>query len=166
MQVVACVDSGAARIVCPIEYCDHEPVTASRASAEGEHFKTASGVRLPNQGDRLVHGMDDVGRALTLKYAVADVTDALDSVSQICDAGNTVVFTSQGGYVVGPAGKIEFQRDGDTYIRKMWVKRPRRARKGTAAPMDPDGEVEMTDGEKKTNASKKDPFGRPGSPDP
>ena len=34
---------------------------------------------------------------VNMKYAVADVTVPLDSVSQLCDAGNTVVFTAKGG---------------------------------------------------------------------
>ena len=99
-----------------------------------------------------MHGVDGSGRMLALRYAVADVTDALDSISQICDAGNTVVFTSSGGYVVGPAGKTVFERSGDTYIRKMWVKRPRK-RRPVATTVDSDGDVQMGDGK----GGKKDP---------
>ena len=49
-----------------------------------------------NEGDRRILGLTDQGKGVNMKYAVADVTVPLDSVSQICDAGNTVVFTSKG----------------------------------------------------------------------
>ena len=57
-----------------------------------------------------------------MAYAVADVSVALDSVSQICDAGSTVVFRADGGYIERPDGKrTVFRRDRDTYVRDVWV---------------------------------------------
>ena len=104
-------------------------MVSSRGSRSGENFKTASGALLPNQGDRIIKGTDEDGAILALRYAVADVTTALDSVAQICDAGNSVVFDKWGGYIIGPGGKVDFKRVDDNYIRTTWVKRPRKPRK-------------------------------------
>ena len=59
-----------------------------------------------------------------MKYAVADISVALDSVPQICDAGATVVFGKTGGFIEQPDGSREnFDRVGDTYIRTVVVDR-------------------------------------------
>ena len=59
-----------------------------------------------------------------MRYAVTDVQVPLDSVSQICDTGATVTFTSQGGTITGAAYAVDFERRGDTYVRTTWVKVP------------------------------------------
>ena len=56
-------------------------------------------------------------------YSVANVDSPLDSVAQMCDQGATVVFIRTGGYVTGGKAKVTFERRGDTYIRKTWVRR-------------------------------------------
>ena len=79
-----------------------------------------------------------------MTYAVADVTVPLDSVCQMCDAGNVVVFTAQGGYVAGPSGKITFVRDKDTFVRKTWVRSDRvKKKENTQAKVDKDGDAVM-----------------------
>ena len=97
MAVDTIVDSGAARSVCPLVFCQHFPVTPSPESKKGQNFRTAGGEEVRNEGDRRILGVTQSGRGISMKYAVADVTVPLDSVSQLCDAGNTVVFTATGG---------------------------------------------------------------------
>ena len=59
-----------------------------------------------------------------MSYAVANITGALDSVSQICDTGAKVIFTKDGGTIVRPSGdRSSFERAGDTFMRKVWVPR-------------------------------------------
>ena len=59
-----------------------------------------------------------------MTYSVADVSVALDSVSQMCDQGANVVFHKTGGWIEKPNGdKSTLRRDGDTYIRDVWVPR-------------------------------------------
>ena len=71
-------------------------------------------------------GQTDEGESVAMTYAVAEITTPLDSVSQICDAGNKVVFTREGGWIEGPDEKKTcFERDGDTYRRITWVKNSR-----------------------------------------
>ena len=59
-----------------------------------------------------------------MRYAVTDVQVPLDSVSQICDGGATVMFTATGGQIIGPDYSVDFERKGDTYVRSTWVKVP------------------------------------------
>ena len=69
-----------------------------------------------------MEGVTKEGRRMKMNYIVAPVRMPLDSVSQICDSGATVIFTKTGGRIVAASGaETEFIRDKDTYIREMWV---------------------------------------------
>ena len=79
-----------------------------------------------------------------MRYIVAGVTSPLESVSQICDAGNIVVFTKHGGYINGPKQRIAFERQGDNYVRKTWVRSDRvKKKENTQAKVDKDGDAVM-----------------------
>ena len=94
------------------------------------------------------------GELLSMKYAVADVSMPLDSVSQICDTGAQVLFTKWGGYIMRPTGRVDFKRVNDTYVRSTWVRRPRKGKKTT------NEDVEMTQAQL---TSTKNRFGRHGA---
>ena len=155
------MDSGAARSVCPLTFCDEVPLTESAGSKAGEQFRTASGTRLLNRGDRVVRGQGPNGELLAMRYAVADVAMALDSVSQICDTGAQVLFTKWGGHILGPAGRVDFTRVGDTYVRSTWVKRPKK--RIPKPEVTNDNDVDMT---QKAIKSVTRPFGRLGTTTP
>ena len=133
------MDSGAARSVCPLGFCPHIDVMPSDQSRRGQHFRTAGGTVVPNEGERVVTGTSESGLALSMRYAVADIAVPLDSISQICDGGSVVVFSKKGGYVVNANGaKLDFIRKGDTYRRRTWVRQPRQKTNKTK-----DGDVQM-----------------------
>ena len=119
--VESMVDSGAARSVCPLTMC--QEVGVARPHEGPAFFRTATGDRVQNHGIRELCGISNEGTALSLAYNVAEVSAPLDSVSQICDRGNVVVFTQAGGFVCGPQGKLAFKRKNDTYVRQTWVRR-------------------------------------------
>ena len=119
------LDSGAARSVCPLDMCKELGVEPGEVSPA--YFRTATGARVANHGTRKIRGCARDGTALILMYNVADVSTPLDSVSQICDKGNIVVFTANGGYICGPHGRLGFRRRNDTYVRETWVQRPRKS---------------------------------------
>ena len=132
VRIESLVDSGAARSVCPTAMCaDIAPLTTHQGP---RYFRTATGDRIPNQGIRRIRGVTETGRNLAMQYNVAAVDSPLDSVSQICDRGNIVVFTSKGGYICGERGRIAFQRKNDTYHRTTWVRRPRRSQEARRHP--------------------------------
>ena len=62
---------------------------------------------------------------MTMNYSVADVTVALDSISQICDGGAEVTFRKDGGVIRAASGhETPFRRVNDTYVRDLWVAKP------------------------------------------
>ena len=69
-------------------------------------------------------GVSKEGRGTSMLYAVADINVALDSVSQMCDKGATVIFQKHGGRVIdGKGTEHTFDRVGNTYKRRMWIPR-------------------------------------------
>ena len=125
MKLTSYLDSGAARSVCPRGFGSHFGLTSPVGSQSSVSFRTATGVKVPKEGDRTIRGWNPNGRRVSMKYAVADTSVALDSVSQICDHGATVLFTRSGGLITGPNGeKTEVRRVGHTYIREIWVDPP------------------------------------------
>ena len=116
------IDSGAARSVCPPSHGSQFKINPTVQSLRGDGFKTATGKRVVNQGSRKVRGVTAAGAPIEMQYAVADINSALDSVSQICDAGATVTFTKTGGWILTDAGaRTEFERKGDTYTRTVFL---------------------------------------------
>ena len=127
IAVESIVDSGAARSVCPLHFCD-EFGTTKPTPGRGDHFKTATGARIPNEGHRTITAQGDNGQLLTTSYNVADIAQPLDSVSQMCDSGATVVFNKTGGWVLSNTGNVlcTITRRNDTYVRRAWVPKVRR----------------------------------------
>ena len=116
------VDSGAARSVCPRDFAPQFGIAEIALSRKGEGFQTATGKTVTNMGERKVAGVTESGAAISMKYAVADVAVALDSVSQICDTGASVHFEKDGGWITDAGGEVtKFHRNGDTYIRTVFV---------------------------------------------
>ena len=104
-KLTSYVDSGSARSVCPRSFGAQFPMTATGKSQRGDGFQTATGKRLPNLGGRKITGTTETGENITMGYAVADVSVAVDSVGQICDIGATVTFNKNGGFIERANGK-------------------------------------------------------------
>ena len=123
VKLMSYVDSGAARSVCPETHAPQFAVEETQASRRGDTFKTATNKKVRNMGNRRVEGLDGAGRGFAMTYAVANIAAALDSVSQICDAGSRVIFERDGGRIETPGGRsVPLERIGNTYFRAMWVK--------------------------------------------
>ena len=86
------VDSGACASVMPTNWCEHIPIRNTKGSEAGEFFRAANGVKIPNEGERLVTMMTREGVKRDMKFIVCPVTKALGSVSQMCQIGHRVVF--------------------------------------------------------------------------
>ena len=116
------MDSGAARSVCPMQHGRGFGIKSSARSRAGGGFRTATNKRIPNLGDRTISGVHENGQRIDMTYAVANVRVALDSISQICDAGAQVIFHREGGYILEANGnKIPFAREDNTYVRTVYV---------------------------------------------
>ena len=117
--------------MCPAAHAPQCETKAATDKEKGVGFLTATGKRVPNLGGREIAGTTDEGEQIKMNYSVADVSVALDSVSQICDSGATVVFKKDGGYIERTSGKrTHFKRERDTYVREVVV--PRNGGDGSA----------------------------------
>ena len=116
------MDSGAARSVCSKDFGSWLGTTTAPEGRHKDGFQTADGTKVPNLGSRTVQGLTETGSSFGMKYCVADINVTLDSVSQICDGDSTVTFTRTGGWIErGNGERSYFIREGDTYIREVWV---------------------------------------------
>ena len=79
---------------------------------------------MPNLGEQKLEVVLDSGKATALKYQIADVSRALNAVTEICDAGHRVIFGRRGGVIVNlESGRsTPPQREGNSYCLDYWVK--------------------------------------------
>ena len=125
------LDSGAEESVAHPSMCPQYPVVPSAGSKAGQSYTSASGDDIPNLGEQFLPVVLDDGWETTSRYQSAEVSRPLDSVSQICDAGESedgqlVVFSKYGGVNLNLASwrKTNFEREGGIYTLGKWVKPP------------------------------------------
>ena len=73
---------------------------------------------------------------MEITWQIAGAKKPLASVGRMCDAGNVVVFTKQGGFICGDHGRLAFTRKNDTYVRTTWVRKTNRQRQTQAMDVD------------------------------
>ena len=129
VKVQSIMDTGCGKSVAPPSLACHLPLIETEESRRGAEFQTAGGGKLANQGDRVIPCWTNVGQAVEMKYSVADVVRPLNAVSQICDRGNEVTFTSEGGYIWNKNSNnvVEFPRERGVYVLDTWMQMPREA---------------------------------------
>lgn len=126
--ITGVMDSGASESVAHPYIAHAYPVTATDASRAGASYTSASGNDIPNLGEQVLNVVANDGRSGQVKYQSADVTKALNSVSEICDAGGDdgqiVMFNKWGGHIWNPSTgrKVPRQRKNSIYILGMWVR--------------------------------------------
>ena len=117
------IDSGAAESVAPASTAPWIQAIPSEGSKKRQKYLSASGERLPNLGEKRIHGHTNENWAVNSTFQIAEVTRPLCSVSQICDRGNEVHFTSQGGFIVNQQGRrTHFKRDNNVYVMQLHAK--------------------------------------------
>ena len=105
--ITGVMDSGASESVAHPYMCPTYPVTATDASRAGASYTLAPGKDIPNLGEQVLNVVANDGRSEQVKYQLADVTKALNSVSEICDAG-------------GDDGQIVMFNTGGTYLESIY----------------------------------------------
>ena len=122
-ELVAVMDSGAADSVAPPHVARGTPIRESAGSKAGQTYYTADGSRIPNQGEKTVVAFTDQEVPLAMRYQIADVTKPLNSVGEICDKDNYVVFGAQGGYIKDrwSPNKTFFRREYGVYVLRTWI---------------------------------------------
>ena len=131
-KLEAVVDSGAAESVAPSSMAPWVPVRPSEGSTRGQCYMSASGAKLPNQGEKKFSMMTPEGNWAEATFQVADVTRPLCSVTKICDKGNRVVFEGNGGYIENLETGVctTFGRQNNVYVMEMWAETSGFSRQG------------------------------------
>ena len=123
VQVRSIMDSGCGASVAPPGMCPTYPIEESEESRRGQEFLSASENTMPHLGEQKLEVVLDSGKATALKYQIADVSRALNAVTEICDAGHHVIFGRRGVIVNLESGRsTPFQREGNIYCLDYWVK--------------------------------------------
>ena len=119
------VDSGATETVVNEEMVSSVEVKEGPASKRGVKYEVATGVRIPNLGEKKFQGITQEGTTRTITAQVCDVNKALLSVKKVVSAGNRVVFDEEGSYIQDKlTGEImDLREDNGMYMLNMWVKK-------------------------------------------
>ena len=89
----------------------------------------ANGTPIAAHGEKKFRAVASNGFELDCEYISADVKKTLQSVAEACDEGDRgrwVIHTPSGGWIVDLATrrKIPFDREGNSYSYKVWVRVP------------------------------------------
>ena len=119
------MDSGCVDSIAPPELAEHVPVVPSAGSRRGQKYAAASGHNLSNLGEQSLSVVSDLGTEYNRKYQIAEVTRPLDSVSEVCDSGNRVVFGSGGGFIFNVRAQevTPFSRNGKLHEIHQWLRK-------------------------------------------
>ena len=109
-------------------------------SKRGMHCIAANGTKTMNQGEKTISGITEGNVPQNMTWQVAEVKKPLASIGRTCDAGNTAVFTKEGGCIVGRRmaetfigqsqksrqPKMQTKRESGVYQSKLYVEKGKR----------------------------------------
>ena len=121
------IDSGAVDTVGPTKVGEGFPITPTRESMMGIGFRAANGTPIKNHGERVIEGSTQGGQSLIMRITVADVSNVLAPVSNICECGNKVVFDEEGSYIQDKRTgvKTEVHKRNGVYVIDMKLRKDR-----------------------------------------
>ena len=124
LKASAVMDSGAADHVTNRELAPTVEVVPSEGSRRGQHYITANGKRIPNEGQQRLAVMTEEGAHATMDWQITDVRRPLCSVSKLADRGNRVIFGAGGGVIHNvKSGRLTpFRRVGGVYALDLYVR--------------------------------------------
>ena len=116
------VDSGASATVVGEEMV--KAVAASNVRPDVK-YEVADGSHIPHLGEKQFSAVTEDGLLRKMSVHVTEVNKALLSVSRIVNAGNRVVFDSDGSYIEHKiSGEwTPLEDKGGLYAIKMWIPR-------------------------------------------
>ena len=127
------LDSGAAESVAPSTVAPWVELKESTGSKNGQTYQSASGAKIANQGEKKLQVVTEEGQEAEATFQIADVTRPLSAVSRICDKGNVVVFSHDGGFIENLAGeRTYFRRENNVYMMDLYLQAPMQAASSTS----------------------------------
>ena len=117
------VDSGAIDTVGPPEIASAFRVRETPASRNGLTYQSPSGTAIKNEGEKWIRALTGDWTPINFAMQVAAVTKPLGSVYQFCQAGNRVVFDSDGSYIMdkNTGIKTDIVEEKGCYNLHLWV---------------------------------------------
>ena len=96
------MDSGSAECVCvaPDSIAKSIPLVGTEASRQGQTYHTADGDVIKNTGEKTVTMHPETGDQYRAGYQITVATRPLNSVSRVCDQGNSELFTQTGRCII------------------------------------------------------------------
>ena len=124
-EVKTVVDSGASESVAPPNMVPNIPVRPSAGSRRGQHYVSASGERMANQGEQKLPVVTENGEERSVTFQVTDVARPLCSVARICSQGNRVIFGARGWVIqnLETGSETPFLLEDGVYTMSLWVPR-------------------------------------------
>jgi len=125
-EIEMAVDSGATETVVSEDMITAIETKPGEAMKRGVRYEVASGDLIPNLGEKTFTAIGEGGQERAIKAQVCEVNKALLSVHRMVHAGNTVVFSRSGSYVLDDATgeRIHLREQGGMYMLKLWVRNP------------------------------------------
>jgi hypothetical protein len=126
-EILMAVDSGASETVVGEDVLENVPTKEGEASRRGVQYEVANGVRIPNLGEKKFKGDTSEGMARSFTAQVCEVNKALLRMRKVVQAGNKVVFDSDGCFIEDKsAGKRMWLEEGNgMYMLRMWFRSER-----------------------------------------
>ncbi len=120
------VDSGAAETVIPHNLVTQYPIWATKESAAGLCYASATGQPIPNLGEQKLPLYTKEGTLRGMTFQAAPVSKPLGSVKRMCAAGHRVVFDEEGSFIQNKAsGEINWLREEEgNYVLDVWIVPP------------------------------------------
>ena len=117
------VDSGATETVVSDDMLSTVDTKEGVGSRRGVKYEVANGVEIPNLGEKKFIGVSQEGTKRNITAQVCDVNKALLSVRKMINAGNKVVFDSEGSFVEDKTTgeKMWLRDEGGMFYLRMWV---------------------------------------------
>ena len=123
------LDSGACDTVAPKTVGRHLPVRETQAAKRRMGYIAANGTKIANYGERVLRGLNDQGKEMSMAVQVADVCKPLASVGRMNEAGNVVVLDGEDSYTMnkdsGHVTPIAWEDGKFTF--DMWIPKPKAA---------------------------------------
>ena len=117
------MDSAASSSVIPLELADTYELQESPGSSVDQFWASATGELIPNVVQRTIAALTREGIIKPMTYQVAPVKKPLNAVCDIVRNNHTVVFDSEGSYIIDKgSGTVNMLREENgNYMLDVWA---------------------------------------------
>ena len=125
-ELEVAVDSAATETVIMSSQLINVQTTEGKAFKQGVQYEVADGTLIPNLDEKHFVGVSEGGHAREVAAQICDVNKAVLSVKKVIQAGNKVVFDSEGRYIEDKhkRWRIPLQEQNGMFLLKLWVRKP------------------------------------------